>query len=197
MDQSIEQCWIRRAKDGDPEAFTVLIREHQGRLFGFLYRMCSRRELCEDMVQEAFVRVLRNIHRFDERYRFSTWLFTIGRRLLLNALQKCAPLSESEWVEAWESDDVGLHVHLAQREGREHLSAIFDEAMGELSDVQREVVLLYHHNEHSVGEIADLLGMPAGTVKSHLHRARGRMRAWIDSDTGRRSCVAELLGEAA
>jgi RNA polymerase sigma-70 factor (ECF subfamily) len=183
MEQVLEQRLIRRAKLGEAAAFTELIQEHQGRLFGFLFRICGKRELCEDMVQEAFVRVLRNIERFDERYRFSTWLFTIGRRLLLNALQKNRPLSESEWVES--------------RESQARVSELLDEAMEVLSPIQREIVLLYHHNEHAVAEIADLLDMPAGTIKSHLHRARGRMREWIKSDSQKRTSVAELLGDAA
>ena len=69
--------------------------------------------------------------------------------------------------------------------------------MGALSPIQREIVVLYHHNNHSVTEISNLLAMPAGTIKSHLYRARGRMRDWISADTRMRSCVAELLGEVA
>jgi RNA polymerase sigma-70 factor (ECF subfamily) len=174
-----------------------LIEEHQGRLFGFLFRLCHKRELCEDVVQEAFVRVLKNIDRFDERYRFSTWLFTIARRLMLNALQKHRPLSESEWIESWESPSEGLMEAASAREGQSNLSELLDEAMGVLTPIQREIVVLYHHHNHSVGEIAGLLAMPAGTIKSHLHRARCRMKDWISSDERLRSCVAELLGEAA
>lgn len=197
MEQSLEQRIIRRAKEGEAEAFTELIHEHQGRLFGFLFRMCRNRELCEDIVQDAFVRVLRNIERFDERYRFSTWLFTIARRLLLNALQKHRPLSESEWVESWESPTRGQLEAASAREGHVRLSTLLDDAMGALSPIQREIVVLYHHNNHSVTEISNLLAMPAGTIKSHLYRARGRMRDWISADTRMRSCVAELLGEVA
>jgi RNA polymerase sigma-70 factor (ECF subfamily) len=197
MEQVLEQRLIRRAKLGEAAAFTELIQEHQGRLFGFLFRICGKRELCEDMVQEAFVRVLRNIERFDERYRFSTWLFTIGRRLLLNALQKNRPLSESEWVESWESPLDGQDELVQARESQAQVCELLDEAMEVLSPIQREIVLLYHHNDHAVAEISDLLGMPAGTIKSHLHRARGRMREWIKSDSKKRSRVAELLGEAA
>lgn len=197
MDQAHEQRLIRQAKRGEPEAFAALIREHQGRLFGFLYRLCRQRELAEDIVQEAFVRVLRNIERFDERYRFSTWLFTIARRLLVNALQKHRPRSESEWIDTWESRDVDLDQLVQGRESHTVLSTMLDEAMQVLSSTQREVVILYHHKGHGISEIANLLGMPAGTIKSHLHRARGRMREWLNGDATMRARVAELLGDAA
>ena len=64
MDQPTEQRLIRRAKKGEASAFTALIQEHQKGLFGFLLRRCGQPELCEDVVQEAFVRVLKNIDRF-------------------------------------------------------------------------------------------------------------------------------------
>ena len=74
---------------------------------------------------------------------------------------------------------------------------MLDDAMDVLTARQREVVVLYHHKGHGIGEISSLLDMPAGTIKSHLHRARGRMRDWIDGDPTLRSRVAELLGDAA
>jgi RNA polymerase sigma-70 factor (ECF subfamily) len=197
MEQALEQRLIRRAKRGDPAAFDALIREHQTRLFRFLLRLCKRPELAEDVVQDAFVRVLGNIERFDERYRFSTWLFTIARRLLVNNLQKHRPRSESEWVESWESDTEHFELELMAREGRERASVMLEEAMDVLSPQQREIVLLYHYKGHAIQEIAHLLGMPPGTIKSHLHRARRRMRDWITADGEMHAQVCELFGEVA
>ena len=100
MDHAQEIQVIRRAKQGDPSAFAELIESHQERLYRFLLRTTNQTELAEDAVQDAFIRVLRNIDRFDERYRFSTWLFTIARRLLLNSLQKKRPLNAGDWLDA-------------------------------------------------------------------------------------------------
>lgn len=197
MEQVLEQRLIRRAKAGDPAAFEALIKEHQTRLFRFLLRLCKRPELAEDVVQDAFVRVLGNIERFDERYRFSTWLFTIARRLLLNNLQKHRPRSESEWVESWESDEENFELSLSAREGRQRAGVMLEEAMDVLSPQQREVVWLYHYKGHAIKEIVHLLGIPSGTIKSHLHRARRRMRDWITSDHELHEQVRELIGDAA
>ena len=135
MDQQLELSTIRRAKSGDVAAFTELIEAHQQRLYRFLLRICGRPELAEDIVQDAFVRVLRNIERFDERYRFSTWLFTIGRRLLINSLQKNRPRSESEWIESCESGG-GETADSTGREQRLATVEMLDEALDVLTPQQ-------------------------------------------------------------
>ena len=197
MDHQLEVSTIRRAKSGDVAAFTELIEAHQQRLYRFLLRICGRPELAEDIVQDAFVRVLGNIERFDERYRFSTWLFTIGRRLLINSLQKHRPRSESEWIESCEAGVFDSAGQGSSREQRLATAEMLDEALEVLTPQQREVVVLYHHKDHSVHEISSLIGIPAGTVKSHLHRARRRMRDWISSNKQFLERVDELLGEVA
>ena len=197
MDQQLELSTIRRAKSGDVSAFTELIESHQTRLYRFLLRICGRPDLAEDIVQDAFVRVLGNIERFDERYRFSTWLFTIARRLLINNLQKNRPRSESDWIASCEGDAVNGTEHVTDREGRLATAEMLDEALDVLTPQQREVVVLYHHKEHSVHEISSLLGIPPGTVKSHLHRARRRMRDWISSNKQFLDRADEVLGVVA
>lgn len=197
MDHQLELSTIRRAKSGDVAAFTELIEAHQQRLYRFLLRICGRPELAEDIVQDAFVRVLGNIERFDERYRFSTWLFTIGRRLLINSLQKNRPRSESEWIESCEAGAFDGAGEGSSREQRLATAEMLDEALDVLTPQQREVVVLYHHKDHTVHEISSLIGIPAGTVKSHLHRARRRMRDWISSNKQFLERVDEVLGAVA
>jgi RNA polymerase sigma-70 factor (ECF subfamily) len=197
MDQQLELSTIRRAKSGDVTAFTELIESHQTRLYRFLLRICGKPELAEDIVQDAFVRVLGNIERFDERYRFSTWLFTIGRRLLINSLQKNRPRSESDWIASCEDSSLSGTEDVTSKEGRLATAEMLDDALDLLTPQQREVVVLYHHKEHSVHEISSLLGIPPGTVKSHLHRARRRMRDWIISNKQFLDRADEVLGVVA
>ena len=78
LSKAHENRLIRRAQRGDGAAIEELIREHQGALYGFMVRLSGRPDVAEDMVQEAFVRVIKNIGRFDTRFRFSTWIFTIA-----------------------------------------------------------------------------------------------------------------------
>ena len=189
MDRVDESALVRRAKEGDGRAIEALIRAHQEALYAFILRMSGRPETAEDIVQEALVRVLGNIHRFDSRFRFSTWLFTIAKRLYLNANQKLSPAFDTEAVEArqgaWPDDGRQDRLADARR--------LIDRAIDELPDRQREIVLLYHHHEWPVAEIADGLRMPIGTVKSHLHRARARMKRFFEDDPRLRRLAEEVL----
>ena len=197
MDHAQEIQVIRRAKQGDPSAFAELIESHQERLYRFLLRTTNQTELAEDAVQDAFIRVLRNIDRFDERYRFSTWLFTIARRLLLNSLQKKKPLNAGDWLDAASSSVMAFSVDTEDESDREFAAEIIDGAMDALTPHQREIVILYHHKGRSVQQISDLLGMPEGTIKSHLHRARRRMRDWMSSSESVMSRVEDIMSGVA
>jgi RNA polymerase sigma-70 factor (ECF subfamily) len=197
MDHADEIQVIRQAKQGDPAAFAQLIESHQERLYRFLLRTTNQTELVEDAVQDAFIRVLKNIDRFDERYRFSTWLFTIARRLLLNSLQKKRPLNAGDWLDAASSSVMELSAETADASDREFAAEILDGAMETLTPHQREIVILYHHKGKSVHQVADLLGMPEGTIKSHLHRARRRMRDWMSSSDSVMARVEDIMSDVA
>ncbi|MFO0894690.1 MAG: sigma-70 family RNA polymerase sigma factor [Phycisphaerales bacterium] len=182
LERADETRIIRRARRGDGKAIETLIREHQEPLYAFMLRLSGRPEVAQDMVQEAFVRVLRNIDRFDDRFRFSTWLFTIARRLYVNYMQKMRPASDSETVGLWQGGDRTPGSLSADAETRDNLRELLDRAITVLSPLQREIVLLFHQQQWSIGDIATNLSLPEGTVKSHLFRARRRMLEAIESD---------------
>lgn len=184
---------IRRARSGDAEAIESLIRAHQDGLYSFILRLSGRPEVAEDVVQEAFVRVLRHLDRFDERFRFSTWLFTIAKRLFVNAAQKHRPVYDTDTVAGRGANGPTPASQIARAERLGHLRDTLDTALAALSEQQREVVLLFHQQNWPIGEIAAYLGMPEGTVKSHLHRARKRMHAVITADKQLLARAEEVL----
>ena len=158
-----------------------------------MLRMTGKPEVAEDIVQEAFVRVLKNLDRFDDRFRFSTWLFTIAKRLYVNAAQKKAPAFDSDTVGSQGGEADGPGLESAEHESMGHLRAIIDAALRDLNDQQREIVLLFHQQNWSIQAVAAYLDMPQGTVKSHLHRARARMRQFIESRDVYHQRVEEVL----
>jgi RNA polymerase sigma-70 factor (ECF subfamily) len=170
---------IARARKGDGDAMEQLIRAHQDALYAFILRMAGRPDVAEDVVQEAFVRVLANLDRFDDRYRFSTWLFTIARRLFVNAMQKLKPTYDTDTVggQAGHGHEPGFES--AEMETMDNARRVIDDALADLNPQQREIILLFHQQNWPIQQIAEHLGMPEGTVKSHLHRARRRMRRCI------------------
>ena len=170
-----ELALIRRAKRGDAEAIEGLIDAHQVSLYHFLLRLTGRPESAEDIAQEAFVRVLKNLSRFDETYRFSTWLFTIARRLWINEYQKLKPTYDSDVVGAAGDAGWAPEEHLIERADRDEVFSAIEVALDALSPSQQEIVLLFYSCGCSIQEIALRQDIPLGTVKSHLYRARARM----------------------
>ncbi|MCA9286564.1 MAG: sigma-70 family RNA polymerase sigma factor [Phycisphaerales bacterium] len=178
MLKSTERRLIKKAQSGDGAAVAALIEAHQASLYAFMLRLSGRPETAEDVVQEAFVRVIRNLDRFDDRFRFSTWLFTIAKRLYVNQRQKMQPRYDSDAIgdcRDRRSDDAPGAAS-DREESIRTIRSLIDEALGELSDLPREIVLLFHQQNWSILEIAAHLQLPEGTVKSHLHRARKRMQ---------------------
>lgn len=191
MDRTEELQLIRRAKRGDREAVASLVSGHRRSLHHFLLRLTRREDLAEDIAQDAFVRVLRHIDRFDERFRFSTWLFTIARRLWINHIQKFRPIPDSETVgnrEAERESDPTIE----RRERRAMAEAAVSRALRGLNPRQREIVELFHGRGLPIEEIANRLEIPIGTVKSHLFRGRRRMGELV-ADEPRFSELATAL----
>jgi RNA polymerase sigma-70 factor (ECF subfamily) len=179
MTKEAEYALIRSALAGDGAAIEALVRAHQDSLFGFILRMSGRPDVAEDIVQEAFVRVIKNLHRFDMRFRFSTWLFTIAKRLYVNHRQKQSVAYDSDMV-AIQPDGAESPAEIMGNDERAvGLRKMVYIALSELPEPQREIVLLYHQQEWPIADIAAFMSMPEGTVKSHLHRARERMKRTI------------------
>jgi len=181
MNRADEDILIRKAKDGDGGAIASLIQHHQEALYSFMLRLSGRPDVAEDIVQEAFVRVLKNIDRFDSRFRFSTWLFTIAKRLHMNAMQKHKPVYDTDHVGAQSGGYDAPGFKSANDEMMDNVRCLLDAALNGLSGQQREIVLLFHQQNWPIVDIAVYMNMPEGTVKSHLHRARQRMRRFIES----------------
>jgi RNA polymerase sigma-70 factor (ECF subfamily) len=180
LDVKTERQTIQRARRGDREAITLLIQSYQRPLEAFLFRLCGKSDLAEDLAQEAFVRVIKSLDRFDERFRFSTWLFTIGKRLLVNHLQKMRPMTDSTVVEFRADEHRTPFVETVEAERGQRVTQLISIALDALVSPQREIVLMFHQQGWPVERISKELSMPEGTVKSHLFRARRRMLEAIE-----------------
>lgn len=181
MDRATERALIRRAAAGDRRAAEECIRAHQGQLYAYMLRLSGRPDVAEDIVQEAFVRVLTNLDRFDDRYRFSTWVFTIARRLYVNAMQKLKPVYESDIVGSWKGSGDAPDADMIDDEVHRNARNALDAALQQIPADQREVVILFHQHDWPITLIAQHMEMPEGTVKSHLHRGRKRLRAYLEA----------------
>ena len=176
-----ERDLIGRAKSGDQTALRELIDGHRDGLFGFVWRMVRRHHDAEEICQEAFLKAFASLDSFSTQYRFSTWLFTIAYRVCLNHLRRKRPVTGGldfgalphDW---WESPAATL-----ESEDAAQLKNRVWSAVDRLSPPQRASVLLFYRSELNCLEISRILGIPVATVKSHLHRARNRLREMLES----------------
>lgn len=185
LSRSQEQRLIASAAAGDRDACGTLIRTHQQGVYAYILRLCGRPELAEDVVQEAFVRVLTNLDRFDTRFRFSTWVFTIARRVMMNVLDKRRPVSDSDRAQEAGGRSCQMSINAEVKEHRDVCRDAVQQALMSLSIEQREVMVLFHQHDWPIWLIGEQLEMPEGTVKSHLHRGRTRLRALLEQHPAR------------
>jgi RNA polymerase sigma-70 factor (ECF subfamily) len=186
---------VRRAANGDLSAAELLIRRHQGGVQAYIYRMCGRWDVAEDVAQEAFVRVLSSLHNFDDTFRFSTWLFTIARRVWLNMCEKKRPAAAGESADAWVARPDLRRSALTRDPEQQGLARdALQRALMLLTPEQREAIVLFHQLEWPIRLIAEQMHLPEGTVKSHLHRGRQRMRTELVRGVGNVVALEDVPG---
>lgn len=181
-----ENVLMRRARDGDRDAFARIIRMHRAEAYRIAYGYMGNEEDARDMVQEAFLKALRYIHRFDVERPFFPWFYRILRNLSFNQLAKkkrhgeCPLNCESDGgIDPRSKDRNPFHDLVAS----ERVEVLW-EALRDLSDEHREIILLRHFRDRSYQEIADLLDIPRGTVMSRLFYARTALKQAIDKRMG-------------
>lgn len=186
---------VRRAARGDLSAAEMLIRRHQSGVQAYIYRMCGRWDVAEDVTQEAFLRVLSSLHNFNENFRFSTWLFTIARRVWLNICEKKRPSSAGDASDIWAArrdDHAGTIGRDAEQRGM--AKDAIQSALLLLSTEQREAIVLFHQLDWPIRLISEHMELPEGTVKSHLHRGRQRLRSELVRGVGDVVAIEEPAG---
>lgn len=177
MAEAREAEWIERARARDSEAFRHLVDAHRHVAYGVALRILGRPEEAEEAAQEAFVRAWNALPNFRGDAKFSTWLYRIVTRRAFDRLQALRKRRGREApVEAAEALPGGVEPDPAAGQR----ARLLEQLVGALPDAQRAVVTLFYFEERSVNEVAETLGMPANTVKTHLSRARAALRgAWV------------------
>ncbi len=167
-----EGVLVRRACVGNKPAFAELVRRHQGRVRGLLLRLAKDRVLADDLAQEVFLRAYRGLVGFQNRSAFGTWLYRIAYNAYLNNRTRVRRFCElpEDYVAGAVAPESRMSA--PRSDLRRDLSA----AIETLPERYRAVVVLYYLEEVSYPEIADILSVPLGTVKTHLHRAKKLLR---------------------
>ena len=178
-----------QAAKGRDAAFRELLCRYERPVFSLIFRMVRDRALAEDLAQETFIRAFRAISSYNPRYKFSSWIFKIANNHTIDHLRKRrldtvsidgSPHAVTGEEEAQtrlvvESTGEAPDRYVEQRE----LGSQIEQAIGELRPEYRTVVLLRHIEGHSYEEIADIMDLPLGTVKTYLHRARAELKGLL------------------
>lgn len=170
---------VTECLEGVPGAPTRLVHKFKDQVFGLCFRMLGQREDAEDATQETFIRVIRNLHRWDSTRRFEPWLFTIAgnrcrSKLLKRSKQKEIQLSEQIDCASRARPSNGLFEEIRR-------------AIEKLTPQHRDAFNLFHERQCSYQEIAERLSVPVGTIKTWVHRARKQV-----ADTLRRRRTLEV-----
>jgi RNA polymerase sigma-70 factor (ECF subfamily) len=181
MSREDEARLVARAQRGNAEAFRELVDAYKDRLFAFVWRMLRNHHEAEDICQSAFVKAYESLASYSSEYAFSTWLFTIAYRLSLNHLRKSRRSAGEIDFSQLGDDQAEAGEALASSEEARRLREMIWQAVDQLTPAQKSAVLLFYREGKSCQEIGQVLDMPAVTVKSHLHRAREKLRSLLGS----------------
>lgn len=167
---------ITLAKQGNEAATRELIELHQSRLFAFVWRIVRSNDDAEDICQETFMRAINSLKDFNEEYRFSTWIFTIGYRLALNSIKHRGHQKNADFSNMARAGQVNQVDEVIQSEHADKVREVIWREVDDLSPAQKATILMFYRQGLSCQDIGEALDMPVATVKSHMHRAREKLR---------------------
>ncbi len=178
-DQTDEQL-ARRVQRGHTSDLAMLVQRHHNPLLGFLYRLTSGdRSLAEDLTQETFLRALRSIQQYQSSRRFKPWLYAIAVNVARDHFKRAdtryaVTLTDEEFTSL--ADPIELDESIADDSQRVAV------AIRALPVHQREALILRYYQDLSLAEIAEVLAIPIGTVKSRLSLGLRQLRLWLKDD---------------
>ena len=167
--------------NGDKSYFDSLVDVYLKTIFNFTYRITGNEKDAEDITQEIFLKVWKNIKKFNIEKSFKTWIFSIAKNTCIDYLRKSKDIPMSIFNDEdggnfiqdnLESEEPSSEEKIILKENKK----MIDETLKELSIIQREIIVMKYVNELSLSEVADIMNMSKDTVKSHHRRALLKMR---------------------
>lgn len=192
--------WVSQALAGSEDGYRRLMELYQRPVFSVIVRMVRDAGLAEDLTQEAFVKAFRALASFDRKRKFSSWLFAIAHNTAIDYLRRKRLKTVSLDAEREDDAEVRRLENTAVSEqpspedvlSHRELGRTLEDALGTLRPEYAEVMLLRFQQGRSYEEIAEIVGLPLGTVKTHLFRARKQLaklleaKGWNPGQAGRK-----------
>lgn len=172
---------VRRALAGRQEAYREIVERYQRPVYGLLVRMVRDAALAEDLAQEAFVKAFAAFPRYDAAHRLASWLFKIAHNVAIDHLRRRPPPTVSLTADREDEPSLAAVLPDLAQAGPERMAVAsrlardLEAALARLRPEYREVMVLRFEEGLAYEEIAGVTGLPLGTVKTHIHRARKEM----------------------
>jgi RNA polymerase sigma-70 factor (ECF subfamily) len=177
---------VVRALDGEEDAFRELLERFRRPVFSLIYRMIGDREQAEDLAQESFVKAFNNLDSYNPAYRFSSWLFKIANNHAIDHLRRARLSTVSihgspHAADAQREEETRIVLESHDESPEQEIMALelgseIEQAIARLRPEYRTAVILRHIENRPYEEIAEIMEVPIGTVKTFLHRARAELR---------------------
>jgi RNA polymerase sigma-70 factor (ECF subfamily) len=177
MDAEAERALIERCRAGDERAFGELVDAHKDLVHAMIWRLTFDRSQAEDLAQDVFLKIHRGLPYFRGDARLSTWIY----RIVINVCSQSRTKRPREV--SLDEDRGGRPIELRRNDsafGQVELRDRLDKAMAKLPEPYRVLVAAHHLQGMQYEALAEALGIPLGTVKTHLHRAKRRLRELLD-----------------
>jgi RNA polymerase sigma-70 factor (ECF subfamily) len=170
--------WMVRIREGDMEAFRLLVEMHQARVIGTISKMLGSDAESEDLAQQVFIRVWKSAPRYQPTAKFTTWLFRITRNLVFNELRRKRHFADQSEVIAEPIERAEKEPDRVLLDGE--LQNAIQEAINQLPESQRMAIILRRFEEMPYEEIAKVMSTSVPAVKSILFRARAELRERLE-----------------
>ncbi|GAK42615.1 RNA polymerase sigma factor [Paenibacillus sp. TCA20] len=186
MVDNLENRLVNLILKGDQRAFAELVELYKDKLFHLAYRMLNNRHEAEDIVQETFLRVYRNMEKYDPEQKFSTWIYRIATNLCIDRLRRKKP-SYSLDAELGDQEGTDGYAMIPSDNRTPESEALLSETQRIIRDAietlpakYKSIMVLRYLQDLSLQEISDILGMPVTTIKTRVHRGREFLRKKLE-----------------
>ena len=176
MDILTDNALMLKVKSGDLDKMALLFKRYHRPLYGFLFHMTGRQEQSEDMVQDVFYRMLKSRHTFTGEGEFKTWLYHLARNILKDHYRKSKHTAGSYDTEAF-AEKLSIAAQAEEAMQKKMELKQLQQAIDNLDEQSREVLVLSRYQEMKYAEIAQILGISEGAVKVRVHRAINQLKS--------------------
>ncbi|MFH0929900.1 MAG: RNA polymerase sigma factor [Candidatus Moraniibacteriota bacterium] len=171
---------IKKILSGDEEAFVEIVKIYLDPVYNFVYRLVGDRDAAEDLTQETFVKVWKNLKRFDQKRSFKTWLFAIAKNSAFDWLKKKKEIPFSTFTDEegdnWLENVADENILFDEILERKNIAEELDEILQKLPPHYRAILLLHYKEDFSLHEIAEILSEPYNTIKSRHYRGLMKLK---------------------